>query len=383
MPEMTDYRNLTHFPLSNIRLPFSEYIAHTRILIESRRQDLPSNIPREKIINANLPFQLSPTHPIKNGERIKYGVLLIHGLFDSPFSMRDLSIVLQTNGILCRSILLPGHGTKPSDLLHISYHDWIQAVRYGIESLRHEVDYIYLAGYSTGAALSIHQALQDSSIAGIILLAPAIQIRAPVDILIAWEYGKKLFRYRKDQWLTKNQELDYAKYSSFTINAIVQVAKLTSAIGDLQRHHTLSCPILMIQSQNDETISSHKAIEFFTHFHHPNSQLILYSTKKTAYQDSRIQTKNANFPAFHIQNFSHICIPFSPDNVHYGKQGDYINASHPDKNNKIYGGYTEFELNINALSRKFKFTQTQKEILTYNPDFNEMANNVVKFICAQ
>src|SRR5262249_43499519 len=136
------------YPVHDSRLPFSEYINNCRTLIQDRRPDL--QVPSSNaglILEANTPFELYPTG--SDSKKLKYGALLVHGLFDCPFSLRDIGLQLQKQGVLCRSILLPGHGTKPSDLLHISYEDWIESVRFGVESLKSEVDQIFLIGYST------------------------------------------------------------------------------------------------------------------------------------------------------------------------------------------------------------------------------------------
>src|SRR5690349_6977119 len=114
------------YPITDNHLPFAEYLARTRAIIATRRLDLANSPNPQKIIEANSPFELVPTQPIKSGNRYKYGVLLIHGLLDCPFSMRDVGARLQAAGVLCRSVLLPGQGTKPTDLLKISYKDWMQ-----------------------------------------------------------------------------------------------------------------------------------------------------------------------------------------------------------------------------------------------------------------
>ncbi|VVC76241.1 Thermostable monoacylglycerol lipase [Aquicella siphonis] len=253
------------YPISDERLPFPEYIARSRAIIADRRPDLKSGGARSALIlDANSPYEFYPAQPLSGShKRLKYGVLLIHGLLDCPFSLRDIGTHLQTKGMLCRSILLPGHGTTPDDLLTISYHDWVKAVRYGVESLRQEVDQIFLAGYSTGASLSVYQALQDNQISGVILLAPAIRIKAPVSIVVAWHYLKKWLGYEPNPWLFKEEENDYAKYLSIAFNPVTQVASLTHVLKELGGRQPPVCPIFMAVSREDETISSHKAINFF------------------------------------------------------------------------------------------------------------------------
>lgn len=373
--------SIINYPITEIKLPFSEYIARSRAIIEERRTDLQSDISKtELIIHSNSPFELYPTHPIRSGKLLKYGVLLIHGLLDSPFTLREIGTQLQANGMLCRSILLPGHGTIPQDLLSITYHEWIQAVRYGLESLRKEVAQIYLVGYSTGATLAIYQALQNTNIAGMILLAPAIQIKAPVDILLSWNSLNKKLSSQKNQWLFYKKEEDYAKYTSLTVNAAAQVALLSNVLKYLGKHYTPPCPMLMVVSRKDETISSQKAIEYFSSLHHKESKLLIYTSSDHSYSDIRISNRQARYPELHINHISHIAIPFSPANPHYGQHGDFKYASHIDAKEVTYGAYNNIETSAYDLLYKLKLVKKKHQSLTYNPDFNFMTEEIVKFI---
>lgn len=371
---------ISNYFISDSNLPFTDYIARNRHLIQERRPDLQETGTQAKLIlDVNSPFECYPANPITSGKKLKYGVLLLHGLLDCPFSLKDLGQHLQGNGILSRSILLPGHGTLPEDLLSVSYHHWIQAVRYGVESLRKEVDQVYLAGYSTGAALSVYQALQDAQISGIILLAPAIRIKVPMNIVVAFEYLKKWLRVTHNQWIYKSDEVDYAKYSSITFNAVNQVSMLTDALRDLRKHHSLTCPIFMAVSREDETISSDRAIDFFSHFHNQESKLLLYTSMDHIYPDTRIVTRLTQYPDLHIHHFSHISIPFSPNNIYYGQKGNYPYASHIG-NGYNYGAYSNVETDICEQLHKLKLIKNPRRKLTYNPDFNYMAEQITQFI---
>jgi esterase/lipase len=369
------------YPLSDSSLPFAKYIARCRTMIEERRPDLQkSSPPAELIIQANCPFELYPNHPVRSGNRLKYGVLLIHGLLDSPFSLRDIGTCLQNNGILSRAILLPGHGTVPSDLLKVSYHDWIKAVRYGVESLRKEVEQIILMGYSTGAALSIYQALQDSQIASVVLISPAIKIKTPIDIVVGWHYLMKWFSNNNKQWLYCEDEIDYAKYQSIAFNPVNQVSRLTEVISELRKHHSITRPVFMVVSREDETISSHKAIDFFSHLHNQESNMLLYTSIDHRYPDPRILSRQSQHPDLNINHFSHTAIPFSPHNPHYGQHGDYIHAAHSNVNNVVYGAYNHLEETSSALFYHLGLLSSRRRELTYNPDYDFMTDRMIKFI---
>ena len=364
---------------ADITLPFTQYIEKNRLLIAERRMDFPQNLAnRELIINANSPYELLPT-TTQSPPRI--GALLIHGLLDSPYSLRDIGSQLQQQGILCRSILLPGHGTVPSDLINISYHDWIQAVRYGVESLRKDVDQVYLVGYSTGATLSVYQALHDKQIAGIILLSPAIKIRAPIDFVVNWQQLSRLFS-RNKEWLCREVENDYTKYQSIPFNAAAQVSKLTIVIREILEQRTLQTPIFVVMSREDETVSSHRAIDFFSSLHNNESKMLVYSSLDHAYPDPRIITRVTHYPDLSIKHFSHVSIPFSPNNTHYGQHGDFAYASNISHKNVVYGAYNYVERKIGNSLRYLKLRKNELRELTYNPDFEYMINQISRFIFA-
>src|SRR4051794_18908145 len=97
-------------------LSFNAYLQQTQAMIRSLRIDA-EQFPDS--IAANSPFEWKPTR----GEQ-KQGILLIHGLFDSPFMMRDIARHFLSRGFLVRTILLPGHGTVPGDLLNIERSEW-------------------------------------------------------------------------------------------------------------------------------------------------------------------------------------------------------------------------------------------------------------------
>lgn len=368
---------ISDYSARDSRLPFSAYINECRELIRLRRPKLEGD-KAHRIIAANSPYEFYPANAIPSERRFKYGVLLIHGLLDCPFSLRDLGIHLQGQGIPCRSILLPGHGTRPQDLFTVTWQDWMDTLRYGVESLKKEVDHLYLAGYSTGAALSIYQALQDSSLAGIILIAPAIRIKVPINLIVTWRYLKKWLHINHLEFIDKQEEVDYTKYLSIPFNAVKQVSLLTDNLLELRKLHQLSCPMFMAVSEDDETISSKKAIHFFSGYDHPDSRLLLYARTKKSMADKRIINRSSYYPDLHIRNFSHMSLPFSADNPHYGRQGDYPFAA--NNGDFVYGAYNRVESDIFRQLFEYKLMKNRYRQLTYNPDFEYMANEMTKFI---
>ena len=81
----------------------------------------------------------------------------MHGLTDSPYSMRGIAEVFQSRGYYVVALRLPGHGTLPSGLRDVRWEDWYAAVAV---AAKHAAERggsgkpFYIGGHSTGAALA-------------------------------------------------------------------------------------------------------------------------------------------------------------------------------------------------------------------------------------
>ena len=84
--------------------------------------------PRNDRPDWNRSFELAAEEPVG-------GVLLLHGMSDSPYSLRALAETLAQRGYRVIGLRAPGHGTAPSGLKHISPEDMEAAVRLGMEHL--------------------------------------------------------------------------------------------------------------------------------------------------------------------------------------------------------------------------------------------------------
>lgn len=369
---------MANYFIPSEHLSFADYVKQCRIGIEKGRRDLHHYPNPSYIIDANTPYELIPD---SKEHHYQHGVLLIHGLLDCPFSLKEIGDRLQKNGVFCRSLLLPGHGTHPSDLLHVNYQDWIKTVEYGIACLKEKVDRIFLLGYSTGATLSILEALQNHHlIAGIILIAPAIKIKTPIDVLVGWRRLIKWMSQNKE-WLYRADENDYTKYHSITFHAVMQVYKLTEMINRSHEKNSLACPLFIVMSKEDETVSAQAALDFFSLTDHPHNQFLLYVKHKLHLPDERIIQRITHYQDLNIEHFSHVSLPFSPDNTHYGKQGDYPYATHVTHDNEfVYGAYNHIETQAHEFLYHFGLSKKRCRELTYNPDFDFMIKKIVGFI---
>jgi pimeloyl-ACP methyl ester carboxylesterase len=180
----------------------------------------------------NAPFELEPSGSDTAGKEKKYrrGILLTHGLSDSPYFMRYLAAFFQSNGYRVMAVLLPGHGTRPGDMLDVSWQEWAKAVAYGTDQLAAEVDEVYLGGYSAGGALSIYQSLLDKRVRACRKIRAGNYPRGshapaqgePDDPRQKWAY----------------QHIDIHKYEFAKI--LRQMYQLTLAVRQLKQHERIS-----------------------------------------------------------------------------------------------------------------------------------------------
>ena len=223
---------------------------------------------------------------------VRAGALLIHGLSDSPYSMRAVAEVLRENGVYSLALRMPGHGTVPSGLVRADWKDWMAAVRVGARHVRSKIPKdapLILVGYSNGGALVIKYTLDalegdgDPRPGKLILLSPMIGV-TPAARLAWWISLLGAVPYfEKANWLDVLPEYNPFKYNSFAANAAFQTASLTSAVQkDLARvtaNNRLGelPPILTFQSIVDATVSTPAVVHMlYDRLPQNGSELVLF-----------------------------------------------------------------------------------------------------------
>ncbi len=213
--------------------------------------------------NWNRSFELSAPTPA-------FGVLLVHGMSESPYSLRALGQRLHREGGWVVGLRVPGHGTAPVGLTRVAWEDMAAAVELAVEHLREKVGErpLYIVGYSNGGALAVLHALaalDDGSLArvhGLVLISAAIGVTR-LAALASWqERLGRVLGFSKLCWNSILPEYDPYKYGSFALNAAKQTRRLTMEIqnriselgstGSLERFP----PLLAFQSVVDATVSA-------------------------------------------------------------------------------------------------------------------------------
>lgn len=260
-------------------------------------------------------------HEWRPAGKPKSGILLVHGLGDSPWSFNDIGTTLAAQGFLVRTVLLPGHGTQPSDMLDVTLKQWQQVVREQTQILAREVPKVYLGGFSTGANLVLDYAYEHDEIAGLVLFSPAFR----PDNTYAWV--TQYIGWFKP-WLAEPNDgirpmQTPVRYLNVPTNGFAQFYRSAVMAQSRLKQRTYDKPVFVAITQHDSVLDTAYVLDNFNqHFSNPASRLIWYGNKPaTAAKTPRVLVRNDYLPEYRIAQFSHMGLMFSPDNRLYGKDG--------------------------------------------------------------
>ncbi len=105
------------------------------------------------------------------------GVFLIHGLGGTQYDLGSMHKRLKNAGFVTHSLTLPGHGTRPEDLVGVTAEDWIDAVVAKYREVRDQHPTLHLMGMCMGSLLAAALAQREAHAKGrLVLLAAPIFI---------------------------------------------------------------------------------------------------------------------------------------------------------------------------------------------------------------
>ena len=236
------------------------------------------------------------TYEIVPAGEIAGGALLVHGLTDSPYSMRAVGETFRASGYYGLALRMPGHGTVPAALTTAVWEDWLAAVRLGVRHVRERIGPgkpLVLVGYSNGGALVLKYALEEvergeplpstrlALISPMIGVAPFAWLARVVSLLGPIPY------FEKARWIDVIPEYNPFKYNSFPANAALQSWRLTTdlqaqilRLGKAGRLKELP-PVLAFQSIVDATVSTAAVVHaLFDQLESNGSELVLFDINR-------------------------------------------------------------------------------------------------------
>lgn len=251
--------------------------------------------------NFNRSYELRP-------DAIKGGVLLLHGLTDSPYSLRRIGEMFARSGFYVLSLRMPGHGTIPAELNRIEWRDWQAAAELGarhVAGVLESQQPFYVVGYSNGATLALNYTLE--AVAGddkrvpdhVFLLSPMIGVDtlAKYSPVFLWLGDVNFFR--KSRWMDIRPEYDPHKYNSFPVNAALQSYKISTKVaGKINKMYAKSQlqrmpPVLAFQSLVDTTVVSSAVFdELFQKLPDNGSELVMFDVNRAGNLEEFIRPRH-------------------------------------------------------------------------------------------
>lgn len=240
--------------------------------------------------NWNRSFELEQEKPVA-------GVLLIHGLTDSPYSMRPVAEALHARGAYVLALRVPGHGTAPSALAGVKWQDMEAAVELAARHVAEKAPGVpfRLVGYSNGGALAVRYAInslnghEQPRATSMVLISPEMGV-AKVAGYAKWQerFGRVL-GLKKLRWHSVAVEYDPFKYSSFPVNGGILAHELTrinrAQMTRLEKAGKLSGfpPTIAFQSAVDATVAAPDLVrDFFYHLPSGGHELVVYDLNRIA-----------------------------------------------------------------------------------------------------
>lgn len=205
-------------------------------------------------------------------------VFLIHGLGGTQYDLGSMHKRLKNAGFVTYSLTLPGHGTRPEDLVQVRAEDWLEAVRLKYREIVGQHEVLHLMGMCMGSLLAVETAKRERHATGqLVALAPPVYIDGWAT---PWYRGLRPLLYRmpgvparmkvaeEDPYGIKNEQLraivkakfergENFHYGWVPLACIREVDRLRAMVmKDLAK---IECPTLVVHAREDELTSLRSA----------------------------------------------------------------------------------------------------------------------------
>lgn len=342
---------------------FSSYVSVSKDWLREHRSFISEDIEKELAMNA--PFMLTPAQP--SGK----AALLVHGLGDSPYYFSDIATSLQDQGFHVFVLLLPGHGSKPADLMLPSYQDWQTIVDHYSRQLKNDFEEVWLGGFSTGGNLVTIHAIEEGQIDGLLLFSPGFETHVPFIERLA----PLVATFMDWGWRVKEDNL--ARYRSSPINASIAYTDSAIEVRCLFEDAKVQIPTFIVMSEADSVIDPYAIKHYFeTNFVHPDNQLLWYG--ESLQHEDKLIVKSMKLPELKISTGSHMSPLFAPENPYYGQEGEKRmcgNSFDPEDTARCEKGESVWYSAWGYEEKGKLFAR-----LTWNPYFREMENQLNRFV---
>ncbi|MGK7930962.1 MAG: alpha/beta hydrolase [Microcystaceae cyanobacterium] len=197
------------------------------------------------------------------GEPQENAIVLIHGLTDSPHYMQAIGEYFHE--ILKFNVFIPllqGHGLKnPNGMKGVSLEQWKENVKFAIKIAQQRGKKVSIGGLSTGGALSVYMATEDSQkISGaIFLFSAALDIAGKTGNFVE-QLLRTPIANLVDLWQDKSADSligdNPYRYSRMDVGGAQELSELIKDVdeltGRLGKKNPLKQPLFVAHSEADQ-----------------------------------------------------------------------------------------------------------------------------------
>jgi len=223
-----------------------------------------------------------PAHPVSSGRR-DAAVLLLHGLTGTPVDMHYLRNALLSDGYTVTVPLLPGRGTRPSDMFGLTWEDWMSSALDAYDELARDHEEVVVGGLSAGATMTLDLALRRKPSA-VLLCATALGMSNPIAYLapFVWRVIRQVPSPASD---LVDLNAGAKCYDPAPVRA---VAELIHGIGLVRgRLGDIRCPALVAHAVSDRLVPVQYARDLAARLGGPVTTLFLEGTGHAITVDAR------------------------------------------------------------------------------------------------
>lgn len=177
------------------------------------------------------------------------GVLLLHGFSGSCSEVRVLGERLAAAGFGVLAPALAGHGTKPSDLQHVTPDDFIAKAESAFKAAERRFARTYVVGLSMGGTLGLHLAAHHR-VAGLVGISTPVFMSNLIERSVP--FAKRLMPNQSvisNYAAWRGEVVGYRKTPVSSIGVFMDV--LESVKGELP---LVRVPLLLLHATGDETV---------------------------------------------------------------------------------------------------------------------------------
>ena len=355
-----------------------DYITYTKQLMQAARLDAPS----QTIINNLAPFVLEPdaSCPLTASGKAERGIVLIHGLFDSPFSMRPFGEDLRSQCFYVLGLLLPDHGTRPGNILTAHWEAWAEATHFATSQLAQHADTLFVSGHSAGGTLALLEAARNPEVDALILFAPALAITPAAKLAKYLAPLGTLFP--KVAWFDVSPDEAIYRYESTPLAAAAEMYELIEVTKAELAGQPRQVPVFTVASVEDNTVGTQAILTYLASNTHLRSRTLLYSEHFYPTTD-RVRIVSSSTLEQQVLSVSHLGLMTPPSHSYYGYKGVYRNCGHYGTTDKplfvqckagqrdYYGEATDENLALGVVER-----------IAFNPFYESMLAAMQDFLLA-